>query len=128
MITIVLITVLLVLVVILAVLLFRATRRLLQFDETFQLFSNDIDINIRYFESLLKTNLFENSEEIKAATNNMKIIDKRLREFRVRFQEVRDGTQIVYDEDEALHEVVSQARREVDSLIPPVALDQEKNG
>lgn len=68
--------------------LFRFSRRLLQFDEFFELLFHDIDVNIRYFEKLLSTPLFENSQEVRTANNNMNIISQRLAEFSKQMEEI----------------------------------------
>lgn len=59
----------------------RLSRRLLQFDELFELLARDVDVNIRFFQKLLATPLFDNSQEVKTANHNMGIISKRLDEF-----------------------------------------------
>lgn len=67
--------------VVLAYVLIRFSRRLLQFDELFELLARDLEVNVEYFEKLLSTPLFETSQEVKTANHNMKIISKRLDEF-----------------------------------------------
>ena len=44
-------------------LLIRFSRRLLQFDELFQMLVGDLEFNIQFFHKLLTTPLFENSNE-----------------------------------------------------------------
>lgn len=69
-------------------LLARASKRLLQFDDLFQLLSHDMDVNIRYLTNLLKTPVFSNSPEVEQANKNMGIINQRLHEYTVRFEEL----------------------------------------
>jgi len=66
----------------------RMSHRLFQFDDLFELFAFDIDVNVKYFENLLSTSLYESSEEVRAANKNMGIISKRLEEFGVRMKEL----------------------------------------
>lgn len=74
--------------VVLSYVLVRFSRRLLQFDDLFSLLARDIDVNTRYFQKLLSTPLFDDSQEVKSANNNMAIISKRLDEFVTRMEEV----------------------------------------
>ena len=66
----------------------RLSRRLFEFDDLFEMLAHDVDVNIRYFQKLLTTPLFENSNEVRAANNNMGIISKRLEEFAKRMEEL----------------------------------------
>lgn len=59
----------------------RFSRRLLEFDELFEILSRDMDLNIAFFDKLLTTPLFDNSPEVRTANQNMSIISKRLDEF-----------------------------------------------
>lgn len=68
--------------------LIRFSRRLLQFDELFELLAHDIDTNTKFFDKLLGTPLFDNSTEIKTANKNMSIISKRLDEYVTRMSEL----------------------------------------
>lgn len=85
-------TILLILVtgyaVVASVILVKFSKRLLEFDDIFQLFADDIDTNIRFFKKLNNTPMMENSPEIISAHNNMKIIKTRLEEFTTRFEEL----------------------------------------
>lgn len=65
----------------------RLSRRVLEFDDLFDLLSHDIEMNVKFFEKLLATPLFENSLEVKTANRNMGIISQRLREFSLRLAE-----------------------------------------
>lgn len=68
--------------------LIRFSRRLLEFDELFELLAHDVDVNTKFFDKLLGTPLFDNSTEIKTANHNMSIISKRLDEFVTRMSEL----------------------------------------
>lgn len=68
-------------------LLMRASRRLLEFDELFAFFTDDIDVNVRFFDRLMSTPLLMNSPEIVEAHKNMGIINKRLKEYVLRMGE-----------------------------------------
>lgn len=68
--------------------LFRFSRRLLQFDDLFEMLAFDIDTNVKYFQKLLATPLFDNSQEVRTANKNMGIISARLEEFAARIDEI----------------------------------------
>ncbi len=70
-----------------AVLIYKLAVRVLALDELFELLEDDIKINIEYFNKLLTTPLFDNSQEVKTANHNMLIINKRLTEFMLRIKE-----------------------------------------
>lgn len=81
-------TLILVLIIVgLLFLLFRASKKLLEFDDLFQLLEHDIETNVKYFDNLLQTPLYDNSQEVKAANHNMSIMRKRLTEFSLRIGE-----------------------------------------
>lgn len=67
--------------------LYKLIRRVLDLDELFELLLDDIEINVEYFNKLLMTPLFDNSQEVKTANHNMMIISKRLTEFALRIKE-----------------------------------------
>lgn len=67
--------------------LFRASKRLLEFDELFSLFVHDIETNVKYFGKLLQKPLFSATPEIVEANRNMSIIATRLNEYANRFTE-----------------------------------------
>jgi hypothetical protein len=71
----------------LIVILTRFSKRLLQFDELFELLSRDIDVNIAFFDKLLATPLFDDSQEVRTANQNMTNISKRLNEFVLQMEE-----------------------------------------
>lgn len=67
--------------------IYKFAKRALELDELFELLLDDIAINVEYFNKLLMTPLFDNSQEVKTANHNMMIISKRLTEFTLRIQE-----------------------------------------
>lgn len=81
--------------VVLVVVLVRASRRLLQFDDVFGLLVDDCRTNIKYFDKLLNTPILQNSPEILDAQRNMGVIRDRLNEFVVRMEETshRENTE-----------------------------------
>jgi hypothetical protein len=68
-------------VIVLLYLTISATKKLLRYDELFQLLYTDIEINIKYFNRLLKTPLLCNEPEVIAMQKNIKIMAVRLDEF-----------------------------------------------
>ncbi len=68
--------------------IYKLGKRLLEFDELFELFQDDIDTNIRYFEKLLQTPVMSNVPEVEEANKNMNLMRLRLEEFVQRFSEV----------------------------------------
>lgn len=72
----------------LAYVIYTLINRLLQFDELFELLSDDVEVNVKFFQKLLSTPLFEASNEIIIANNNMAIISQRLNEFVLRMEEL----------------------------------------
>lgn len=73
--------------VVFALLLKRAVLRLLQFDKIFEMFVEDIRVNVDFFEKLAQTPLLSNSPEVAKAHQNMQIIRKRLDEYARRMLE-----------------------------------------
>lgn len=71
-----------------SLLLLRATRRLLQFDEIFSYLVDDIQVNLEYFEKLANTTLVSNAPEVVQVHKNMQIMGQRLGEFVRRMGEV----------------------------------------
>lgn len=69
-------------------LLYRASKRLIQFDDLFELFVHDIETNVKYFHKLATTPVLGNVPEIIDAANNMKIIRDRLAEYIFRMEEL----------------------------------------
>ena len=72
----------------LGLLLYIATKKLILFDDIFDIVVDDIDINFAYLDELIKTPLFENSPEVLTAHKNMEIIHKRLEEIVLRVEEM----------------------------------------
>lgn len=72
----------------LGVVAFRFSRRLFQFDDLFEILVRDIDLNIAFFDKLLTTPLFDDSQEVRTANQNMSVISKRLDEFVRQMEEV----------------------------------------
>ena len=68
-------------------LLIRASKRLLQFDEIFEVLVDDVQTNITYLNKLTNTPILQNSPEILDAQKNMHIIRKRLDEIVLRMEE-----------------------------------------
>lgn len=83
----ILIGLLLLVVIGLVIALFISIRKLLAVDELLTTLSYDIQVNINYFQKLLTTPMFENSQEVKSANQNMNIMKLRLEEFAIRIQE-----------------------------------------
>lgn len=68
--------------------LWKASQRLLEFDDLYELLVHDLDTNIAYFEKLTNTPLLSNSPEILEAQKNMRIIRDRLNEYVLRMEEL----------------------------------------
>lgn len=77
----------------------RVSKRLLQFDELFSLFTHDIETNVKYLAKTLAKPLFTNTPEVVELNRNMSIIAKRLNEYANRFAEAT-GTERVLDLEE----------------------------
>lgn len=84
----ILVAVLLVVCIVLGTGLFLAVKKLILFDDIFNIIVDDIDINFAYLDELIKTPLFENSQEVLTAHKNMEIIHKRLEEIVLRVEEM----------------------------------------
>lgn len=74
---------------------FRVSRRLLQFDELFSLFTHDIETNVKYLANVLSKPLFTNTPEVVELNRNMGIIAKRLNEYANRFAEATGSERVV---------------------------------
>lgn len=72
----------------LSVLLFRATRRLIQYDDVFQMLVDDIETNLQQFYKMSQSSLLGNDAEIIQAHRNMMIMRDRLDEFIREMEEV----------------------------------------
>ena len=66
----------------------RLTRRLLEFDDLFEMLSHDIDVNVGYFESISDHPVLGNAEEIVTADRNMRIMRARLDEYVASMEEL----------------------------------------
>lgn len=69
-------------------LLLRASRQLLAFDDMVNYLADDLETNVQYFEKLTTTPVLSNAPEIVDANRNMSIMAKRLDEFLNRFEEL----------------------------------------
>lgn len=67
--------------IVLSVLLFKAARKMIQFDELFELMVDELHINISFFEKLMQKPLFMASPEIEEAHINMNLMLVRFKEF-----------------------------------------------
>lgn len=68
----------------------RASRRLLDFDDLFSLLLHEIDTNAKFFDGFIDRPVLSNSPEIVEATRGMRNIRDRLKEFVTRIGEVRN--------------------------------------
>lgn len=66
---------------------FRFSKRLFELDDLFDLFSHDIDTNVKYIKELQSRGLFEANEEVMQMHKNINIIAMRLEEFQNRMKE-----------------------------------------
>lgn len=69
--------------------LLRFIKKLLQFDELFELLADEININIGFYEKLLQKPLFMASPEIEEAHHGMNLIMVRFKEFVAQMSELR---------------------------------------
>lgn len=65
----------------------RLSRKLLQFDELFDMLSDDVQTNVEYFKKLLATPLLNNSPEVISMQKNIDLIGRRLQEYALRMNE-----------------------------------------
>lgn len=72
----------------LMLLLIRASRQLLAFDDMVNYLADDLETNVQYFEKLTTTPVLSNAPEIVEANRNMSVMSKRLDEFLNRFEEL----------------------------------------
>jgi hypothetical protein len=77
-----------VLAIALMVFLLRATRRLVQYDDVFQMLVDDIETNLQQFYKMSQSSLLGNDAEIVQAHRNMMIMRDRLDEFLREMEEV----------------------------------------
>lgn len=69
-------------------LLIKSIKRMLDFDDLYELLSHDIETNIAYFSKLVDTPLFSNSPEILDAQRNIKIMRDRMNEYSIRIDDI----------------------------------------
>ena len=69
-------------------LLVRASKSLLAFDDLVNYLADDLETNVQYFDKLTNTPVLSNAPEIIDANRNMSIMSKRLDEFLTRFEEL----------------------------------------
>jgi hypothetical protein len=68
--------------------LVRSSKRLLEFDDLFELLAHDVNTNIDYFESISEHPVLGNAEEIVVADRNMRIMRARLEEYVSQMEEL----------------------------------------
>lgn len=73
-------------------LLVRATQRLFEFDDLFNLLSDELKTNINYFEKLLKKPMYSDTPEVQTAQRNMINMKNRADEFLRRMREISNST------------------------------------
>jgi hypothetical protein len=69
-------------------LLYKASRKLLQFDDLINYLVDDVETNVAYFDKLTATPVLSNAPEIQEATKNMTVMSARLDEYLNRFAEI----------------------------------------
>ena len=78
--------------------LYRALKKLFQFDRLFELLSHDIDTNLKYFAKLSSLALFSNSQEVQSAHHNMRIMAVRLNEYLEQMETLSNKTLKIVEE------------------------------
>jgi hypothetical protein len=73
---------------VLGFLTYKASKRLIEFDDLYEMLVHDLDTNVSYFAKLTATPLLSDSPEILDAQRNMKIIRDRLNEYIIRMEEM----------------------------------------
>lgn len=68
--------------------LYKAIKRLLEFDDLYELLAHDIETNVVYFTKLVDTPLLANAPEILEAQRNMRTIRDRMNEYISRMEEI----------------------------------------
>lgn len=84
----------LVLNIVLGLFIFFVLRFLRTAEELLAMLYDDVETNVKYFDKLLTTPLFDNSQEVKIANRNMSIMRKRLQEYAFRIEENVFGVEI----------------------------------
>lgn len=74
--------------IVLGIMLFRASRRLIEFDDLFVMLVDEIDVNVRHFEKISKMPIMSNVPEVMQAHHNMMIMNARLIEYVIRIHEI----------------------------------------
>ena len=82
------IVILCILLSVLCFVVYKLSKRLLEFDEIFDLFCHDIETNIGFFDKLKSSQLLSNVEEVQEAHKNMQIMNIRLEEYKRKFIEI----------------------------------------
>ena len=72
---------------VLGFLVYRLSKKLLEFDTLFDMLQLDVADNVAYFTKLLQTPLLNNSPEVIAMQKNIDVIGRRLQEFALRMDE-----------------------------------------
>ncbi len=65
----------------------RLSKRLLAFDDLFEMLLHDIEVNIKYFDSVSESPLVSNAQEVIEADRNMRMMRLRLEEYTIRISE-----------------------------------------
>lgn len=68
--------------------LWKASKRLFEFDDLYELLVHDLDTNIKHFNKLVNTPLLSDAPEILEAQKNMRIMRDRLNEYVLRMEEL----------------------------------------
>jgi hypothetical protein len=69
-------------------LLHKSAKRLLQFDNLFEMLTHDMETNIRYYEKLAVTPILSDVTEVKSAHHNMQIMGARMEEYVLQMEEL----------------------------------------
>ena len=105
-------TLLCIVIGVMSVLLYKCLKKLLMFDELFELFVHDIDTNVTYLNKLTSTSTMSNSPEILAAQQNMKIMSERLEEYVVRWNELTNrSVRLTGEEVAEIQEEIEKASK-----------------
>ena len=76
--------------IVLGSLLWRASRRLIEFDDLFALMVHEMETNAKFLDGFADRPVLSNSPEIIDATRGMRIMRDRLKEYVTRVGEVRN--------------------------------------
>jgi hypothetical protein len=75
------------------ILLVKASKKLIQFDDLVNYLVDDVETNVKYFDQLTNTPVLSNAPEIMDANKNMATMSARLDEYLNRFEELT-GTKV----------------------------------